>query len=91
MAKPLKVFKVLLNRFGRPIQVGSQTGLFVPYEVVPTAKANRTPLVKVLSDGPSKVSCLVRTTSLGAEVRWAYAIDLNSYRASLRSQGDVGR
>lgn len=91
MAKPLEAFKILLNRFGRLIQVGSQTGVFVPYEVVSTAKAHRTELVKVLSDGPSKVSCLFRTTPLGAEVRWAYAIDLNSYRASLQSQGDAGR
>jgi hypothetical protein len=82
--KPAVAFQTLLRRFGLPIKVGSQAGLFIPYELV-SSDLPQTELVKVLW-GEAESGIVVASVRLNQlwHVRWGFAIDRARYRRSLR-------
>jgi len=81
--KPVLAFQATLRRFGLPIQVGSQAGLFIPDETV-SSDLPQTELVKILGS-PAESGILAAIVTLNSlwRVRWAFAIDRAKYRRSL--------
>lgn len=87
---PRAAFEALLRSYGAPVRVGGQTGLFIPAAYVVGALTNDAVQVVegLVPQGEFfHVSQIVRLTQEqhpGVEVRWAYAILMDRYRAGVR-------
>jgi hypothetical protein len=83
-ADPVMALENIIRKFGVPIRVGRQLGLFIPYEFVPQGVSLMSGYRQSERGSVSAVVTPVTEPHPGAEVRWAFQIDRDAYYRSLR-------
>jgi hypothetical protein len=92
LTDPLEIFTKLLERYGLPVTVGTQTGLLIPSAVVEEATSqSRTNLVHVHAEPDEEfiVNTLFRIRAGSprvADVAWAFAISSRRYHEDIRKR-----
>lgn len=89
LINPMRCLRGLLTRYGVPIRVGDRTDTFFLYETIPVVYGQQASLFAVEPRGTDRIygQFLVRRGSFSANVAVAFAVNLTSYVADMKSHG----